>query len=317
MDTIHLIFYLRTARSKARAAAETEALCLFRDLDATTPVGGALSEKGKLFWVDMPADALEQAQQRFPRLGYTKAVDLLEPIQPGSRQFSDKRLVRWRRKDYKLVRLYEEDAADMRERAPDRRRFMLETSSGEVRLVRGYRGDGGLLSRRGLPVYDARLLVNLVFTAESDSVFLDPFAGVGGIVLEGLASGYRVISSDADPALRHGLFHLGAFHYVADARHLPFQAATIDAIATEPPYDEQTGDLVLDALIEMYRILKPGGRMSIMCIDWQAEKLRQTAASLKLTTLLDLPINRKGVDCVVFAWENPPAPLNFLRREGR
>ena len=301
METAHLIFYIRTARSKASEAASLEALCLLRDLEVVAPSGGPLSEKGQVFWVDLPAHLLDQARDRLPRLGYTTSVDLLEPAQAGLH--SNKGLVRWRRRYYSLVRIYEEDPEDARERAPDRRRFMLETSDGEVRLVRGYRGDGGLLSRRGLPVYDACLLVNLVFTTGEGRTLLDPFAGVGGIVLEGLESGYRVVSCDIDPGLLHGLSLMGAFHHVADARHLPFRAETVDAIATEPPYDMQTGDLVSDALVEMHRVLKPGGRIAMMCADWQVERLRQMANSLGLENMLDLPIDRKGVDCVALAWQ--------------
>jgi SAM-dependent methyltransferase len=301
METAHLIFHIRTARSKAREAASLEALCLLRDLDAVAPSGGPLSEKGQVFWVDLPAHSLDRARDRLPRLGYTASVDLLEPAQAGS--LSRKEIVRWRRRYYSLVRIYEEDPENARERAPDRRKFMLETSDGEVRLVKGYRGNGGLLSRRGLPVYDACLLVNLVFIANEGRTLLDPFAGVGGIVLEALESGYRVVSCDTDPGLLHGLSHIGAFHHVADARQLPFRAETVDAIATEPPYDTQTGDLVNDALVEMHRVLRPGGRMAMMCARWQAEKLRQTAHSLGLENMLDLPIDRKGVDCVALAWQ--------------
>ena len=303
MDTAHLIFHIRTARSKASEAASLEALCLLGDLGAVAPSGGPLSEKGQVFWVDLPARELDQARDRLPRLGYTTSVDLLEPAQAGS--LSNKEMVRWRRRYYSLVRIYEEDPEDARERAPDRRKFMLETNNGEVRLVKGYRGDGGLLSRRGLPTYDACLLVNLVFTTSEGRTLLDPFAGVGGIVLEALESGYRVVSCDIDPGLIHGLSHIGAFHHVADARHLPFHAETMDAIATEPPYDMQTGDLVSDALAEMHRTLKTGGRIAMMCADWQAEKLRQTADSLGLEDMLNLPIDRKGVDCVVLAWQKP------------
>lgn len=284
-----------------------EAICLLRDLGAKAPTGGALSEKSKVFWIDIPAESMERARARLPRLGYTEAVDVLKPVPPGAdpnlSQNSNGQLVRWRRRDYRVVRIYEENPVIMRECAPDRRKFLMETWDGKLKLVRGYRGDGGLLDRRGLPVCDARLLVNLVFAPKPDALFLDPFAGVGGIVLEAIAVGYRAISSDIDPKLRYGLSNLGADHYISDARRLPFGSDTIDAVATEPPYDDQTRDLVSEALVEMHRVLKLGGRVSIFCIDWQAGILQQTANGLNLTTLLDSPINRKGVDCVAFLWE--------------
>jgi hypothetical protein len=61
---------------------------------------------------------------------------------------------------YQLVRLYEESAEVARDRAPDRRVFALETGAGLVRPIRGYRGDGRPSKRRGLPSYDARMLVS-------------------------------------------------------------------------------------------------------------------------------------------------------------
>lgn len=303
MDTAHLVFYLRTARCKAREAAIAEALCLLRDLDPAAPSGGPLSERGKLFWVDVPTDALAQVQSRLPRLGYTVAVDLLEPAQPAAPARRAGQVVRWRGKHYNLSRIYEEDPEAMRERAPDRRLFQLETGDGQVRAIRGYRGDGGLLSKRGFPVCDARLLVNLVFAPGAGRVLLDPFAGVGGIILEAIAGGCRIVSADIDPALRYGCRVLGACHSVADAIHLPFGAGMVDAIATEPPYHRETEGWIVGALTEMGRVLKVGGRLAVMCAGWQAGMLRQMGAPLGLRPFLDTPINRKGTDCVVLAWE--------------
>jgi SAM-dependent methyltransferase len=200
--------------------------------------------------------------------------------------------------------VYEEDAEAMRERAPDRRVFLFETSEGEVRAIRGYRGDSGLLSRRGLPVCDACLLANLVWSTPG-AMILDPFAGIGGIVVEALANGYLVVSTDLDPVLRHGLAYLGALHCVADASALPFASATFDAIATEPPYHEQAQETVLGSLREMHRVLKAGGRLALLCALSQADALRREAAASGFESYLDTPINRKGLDVVAFAWQKP------------
>src|SRR5262245_281380 len=174
MSSQLLLFYLREARRKARAAGVAEALSLLHDLQATAPESGPLSERGGLFWISLPTEVLDQARERLPRLGYTEAVDLLERTTSTRRKSSDDR-VRWRGEDYKLVRMYEEEPEAMREQAPDRRVFLFESAAGEVRPVKGYRGDGKPLSRRALPVYDARLLVNLVHSPRG-GIFLDPFA---------------------------------------------------------------------------------------------------------------------------------------------
>jgi hypothetical protein len=302
-----LICYLRPARNKARAVAEVEAVSLLRDLAATVLPGGPLSEQGGLFWISLPAQYLPSARSRLARLGYTSAVDLVQPV-PQDDVGADiapeagERRTRWRRRTHRLIRLYEEDADALREQAPDRRTFLFETAQGEVRPVKGYRGDGQALSRRGLPVYDARMLVNLVFQPE-DGVLLDPFAGIGGVVIEALASGWQVVSCDIDPALRYGLAALGATHHVADACDLPLNTASVHAIATEPPYDASTEYMLRPALTELHRVLQRGSRLALLCAAWQADVLRDQAALLGLRPYLDTPINRKGTEVIVLAWE--------------
>lgn len=301
METALLICTIREARRKARAAATAEALCLLRDLQPTAPYRGPLAERGGVFWIALPRDALDRAADRLPRLGYTQAVDVLVDT-AGARRSSGSDHVRWKQRDYRLMRVYAEDTEAARDLAPDRRTFVLESAAGEARPVRGYRGDSGRLSRRGLPIYDARLLVNLV-TATAGATFLDPFAGVGGLVLEAVASGLRVLSADRDPKLRRGLAASGARHCVADASRLPFGDESIDAAATEPPYDEQAESVVVRALAEMARVLKLGGRLAMLCAAGQVDSLRRTGHSLGLSLFLDSPIDRKGTDCVVLAWE--------------
>jgi SAM-dependent methyltransferase len=274
-----------------------EALLLLRDLGAAHARGGPLSERGGVFWLTLPSDALDRARLRFARLGYSYAVDQVEPApDPSARE-----VVRWRGRPYGLLRLHEKDPGELREAAPDRREFALETG-GRVRLVRGYRGDSGPLSRRGLPVIDARMLVNLVSPPEG-ATLLDPFAGAGGVVLAALAGGYRALSCDIDPALRHGVRGLGAQHAVADARRVPFADGSIDAIATEPPYEQDATDAVVGALQEMARVLHPGGRVALLCAAGQADALRAQATALGLAPFHAAPIDRKGTPCAVLAWE--------------
>lgn len=312
-----LICHLRPARRKARAVAVAEALALLRDLGPSAPPVGPLAERGGVFWVALPAGAVATALPRLPRLGYTRAVDLLEPAdaaRPGERGRSggpSAEPVRWRGRTWRLARVYEENAATLRERAPDRRAFALETAGG-VRVVHGYRGDGGALSRRGLPVADARLLVNLA-APPAGGLVLDPFAGAGGIVLEALAGGYAVASCDRDPALRHGLARFGARHCVADARALPFRDGTVAAVATEPPYDPEAAPAVTAALAELARVLRAGGRIAILAAVGQADGLRRAASALGLAPLLDAAIDRKGLPVVALTWQTgdePPAGAN-------
>ena len=306
MDETLLIFHLWPARRKAQAVALTEALSLLGDLQARASNKGPLSEQGGVFWILLPTEKLEAARTRLPRLGYTAAVDWLEPIsepigRSKQRSSTPKDALRWHHRWYRRHRLFEENPQSIREGAPDRRTFLLETTTGSVRPVTGYRGDGGDLSRRGLAVPDARMLVNLV-AAEPGALFLDPFAGVGGLIIEAIASGYEVMSTDRDPLLQHGLTQLGSRHLVADAQCLPFPDGMFDAIATEPPYHEEATHSVAEALRELCRVLKEGRRLAMLCAASQATILRQQAASLGLQVVLDETVNRKSLDVVVLVW---------------
>jgi hypothetical protein len=296
-----LVLRLRAARAKARAAAVAEALALLHDLEPSAPTGGPLAEQAGVAWVELPDQHLEAAAARLPRLGYTTAVDLLVAAEPG-----DPPTVRWRRRPWRLLRLHTEDAAGHRERAPDRRVFLFEGWGGQVRPVRGYRGGADPLGRRGLPVGDARLLVNLVAPA-GPGVLLDPFAGVGGVALEARAAGWVTVTADLDPGLRQGLRRLGDAHLVADARSLPLRAGCVAAVATEPPYDPGVGRLAEQVLVELDRLLRPAGAAAWLCAAWQAPGARATAAGLGWRAVLDCPVDRKGLEVVALAWRTPPA----------
>jgi SAM-dependent methyltransferase len=291
-----LVFWRRPSRHKARAAAVAEALALLHDLEPTAPAGGPLSERGGVFWVELPERHLPAASARLPRLGYTTAVDRLVPATGPAE-------VRWRRRPWRLVRLWEEDAAGHRELAPDRREFLFAAGGGPVRPVRGYRGGSGPLTRRGLPVCDARLLVNLVAPAGPGRL-LDPFAGVGGVALAARAAGWATVTADLDPGLRSGLGAIAA-HLVADARALPLRAGSLDAAVTEPPYDRAVGPLAAQALAELHRLLRPGGAAAVLCAAWQAPGLRSAAAGLGWRVVLDCPVDRRGLPVVALAWRRP------------
>ncbi|HEX2620167.1 MAG TPA: hypothetical protein VHL11_08475, partial [Phototrophicaceae bacterium] len=70
-DDILLIFHVRKARLKARDAAVCEAEALLNDLAPVRQAGGPLSEQKGVFWLTIPAEALESAESRFSRLGYS------------------------------------------------------------------------------------------------------------------------------------------------------------------------------------------------------------------------------------------------------
>ncbi|MFC1857252.1 TRM11 family SAM-dependent methyltransferase [Thermodesulfobacteriota bacterium] len=190
----------------------------------------------------------------------------------------------------------------MRKDAPDKRSFLLECSDGVIRRITGYRGSYGDFEHRGLPVEDSRLLVNVVFSPNLGRL-LDPFAGVGGIVIEAKKAGWETWSIDIDPSLRHGLAKLSDHHLVASSNKLPLDNAVIDAIATEPPYHSGACEVVTKAVSELHRVLKPGGRIAILAAKKQAKMLQKAADPVGFDLNISTPINRKGTDVVCLCWK--------------
>jgi SAM-dependent methyltransferase len=303
------VFYMRESRVKARVPAVAEALCLWRPFRAVALLSGPLADQKGVFWLALePAHAREAAAQ-LPRLGYSYAVDRLVPADappPTNATAVVGNPVRWRGETYRLERLYQEDRRQFRDLAPDRRTFIYEDETGVVRPIQGYRGDGSELSRRGLPVEDARLLANLVSPADvidPGHRFLDPFGGVGGVLIEARNAGYTVTSADIDRRLRFGLAQISHHHLRADAAVLPIRAAALHALAGEPPYNPNTLPMLQAALAEFQRVLQPGARLALLAAAWQAEPLLANAQTLQLRLFLAAPINRKGTPVSVLAWE--------------
>ncbi len=308
---------LRAARRKARAAAIAELLAVLRGLDAYRAAGGPLSQQSGVAWVNLPDRNLRTALCRLSGLGYIEAVELVAPReesdsrnQSGSKPrkpaVTKRNLARWKGHDVALVRVYEESDESLRAHAPDRRAFLLECNDGVVRAIPGYRGGRGPLEHRALPVIDARLLVNLVTCEVACEAhrprLLDPFAGAGGVIIEANSKGFATTSLDRDPALRFGLNRLAARHVVGDALSMPFAAASFDAIASEPPYHPSALEVVVASIAEIARVIRPGGRVSMLIASAQAAAVRQAAIRAELKLELEVPIDRKGTPVSCLCW---------------
>ncbi len=117
----------------------------------------------------------------------------------------------------------------------------------------------------------SRIFVNLSrASVTNNDLFLDPFCGVGGFLLEACVIGLRTCGCDINPSYVEGAIKNLEFYgctpnvVVADACELPFSRA--DAIGTDPPYGRLTKalgyetlhDLMLKFLEEAYSILRKG-----------------------------------------------------------
>lgn len=142
-----------------------------------------------------------------------------------------------------------------------------------------------------LPPAFARCMVNLA-RAPRGGTLLDPFAGVGGILLEAGLIGVKLVGIDIERKMidgaRRNLEASGVTDFqlmVGDACKLP--ALEVDAIATDPPYGRQatTGGAELEelyrgALPSMAGVLK---RKGYACVSSPAElELEDLAAGAGL-----------------------------------
>ena len=122
----------------------------------------------------------------------------------------------------------------------------------------------------------ARCIVNLARPPEG-ALFVDPFCGVGGILLEAVAVSCRAVGVDADPRMIRGartnLKHYGAEPLglvVADATKIPIRR--VDSIVTDPPYGREASTygrklygLLQDFLPAAYDLLSKRGYLCICC----------------------------------------------------
>jgi len=131
----------------------------------------------------------------------------------------------------------------------------------------------------------ARCLVNLARTPRGGT-FLDPFCGVGGILLEAGIIGAKVVGVDIEQSMIEGArvnleaMNLRDFQLVVgDARKLP--PMEVDAVATDPPYGRQSStagakldELYREALPSIAGVLRKGGYLCITSpVDLELEEL--------------------------------------------
>ena len=299
MEKNILIFRIKTSRLKARNLALEEVKSFLFDIDnVEVVIGGPLSyEKGVIAAYLPKTFDLDLLDNEFQKLGYIEQVDLMVCVKKES-----KNTIKWKGAFYNLDTIYEEDKETIRNQAPDKRRFLLPDSNGNLRYVNGYRGDGTETGKRALPVEDCKFMLNLSKIKYGQKV-LDPFAGGGGIVFAAVQAGLDVYSSDIDPKMQYGLKDFGSKHSVADIIKLPFETNFFDSVVTEAPFDKNVTTNVVTGLAEMQRVIKPSGYIVLMVADYQVEEIRQKAFSLGLEIYVDQALDRKGTPVHIFGFK--------------
>lgn len=167
-------------------------------------------------------------------------------------------------------------------------------------------------SKVSIPPKIARILVNLTGLKPGETL-LDPFCGIGTILQEAVVLGVKVLGGDIDgrrvsetvknlkwlsETYSLKMENLSNRIFKADARHLSRRLQTkVDGIATEPillpplkrfPSEEEAddvlrkaGEIYEDALPEMVKVLKKGGRLVLVIPYLRTNRRREKSFNLE------------------------------------
>ncbi len=268
--------HFRTSRGAGGVEHETaraELLAATRDLSLSI-----IDEHPPLnrVFVHVPPGTEDALQAVMARLGYTEALTRITRefgAGVGMAHREAEKVDRWlvgeyRREEDRVVHelVWRADDEARMERSPHERPFKMRID-GEVEQTLSRR------QRRRLSCCDAMVMLNLALVGPGDFI-VDPFAGIGGIVVEARRMGLRTLCGDIAPALTPGLREVsGGLACIWDATALPLRDGCADAVVTEPPYSDEAHEDVLAAMWEVARIMAPDARAVILIDEEMAADL--------------------------------------------
>lgn len=136
----------------------------------------------------------------------------------------------------------------------------------------------------------------LLTEPEDDDVFLDPMAGAGTLLTERAAAGRfaQILGGDNSAAAVEAM-RVNTRRLKGDitcrqwnARSLPQPDASVDKVAVNLPFGKQVSDetnlsdLYCDVLMEIERVLRPGGRLVALAGDIKLLEAARSAVAPKL-----------------------------------
>ncbi len=250
--------------------------------------------------IDLPPNRITELAAQ---LGYTEGILIVHEEEFDNEELNATAQGRWwrgwfRRNSKKVFQeeLYLQDEVSWWEQSPHNRRLKVEHQGAVVERV-GHR------SQRGLSPLDAKFLFNMTCLSPKSRI-LDPFAGFGGIVLEGQRRGMHMVAADWEASLVPGLSETCRGHYVvADARKLPFRPGIFDAIITEPPYRSSCRKAVLASLPMIHQMV-PQGHVTLFIAEDMYEAVSQEFQTLGRKTVAEHWIRRnRGLRCVALCFQ--------------
>jgi len=149
-------------------------------------------------------------------------------------------------------------------------------------------------------------------------IFLDPMCGAGTLLIErALMARYGLLlGGDLEqPALQAAIENIGPRHkprqlFHWDARQLPLATASVDRVATNPPFGVQLGSprenprLYRGLLSELDRVLKPQG--SAVVLTGEVALIKETLRDIPhLRVAQSYPVTILGQRATIFVLSRP------------
>ena len=234
----------------------------------------------------------EEISHRAERLGYTRGILSVHEEPYLGEELHARHTGRWvvgwmRKRDRKihLTEIYRQNEEELLQGAPHRRVFLIERD-GAVKEAKGHR------YHRGLSPADARFMLNIA-ELRGDEVILDPFAGIGGIVVECITRNLKIFAADIDPMLRPGIARISQNRCViADARQLPFKDRLFDAVITEPPFNTRYRQAVMGSIGELRRVVRD--KIILLIARDMHEVIMSYVAGSGFRLISDFALRRQG-----------------------
>jgi len=186
-----------------------------------------------------------------------------------------------------LSEIYRQDKNSLIDSAPHKREFLVD-KDGEIRTAKGHR------RKRGVSPNDAKFILN-VSELDGNEIILDPFAGIGGLLLECRKRGFKFFASDIDSVVRPGLAQVSDNRCVlADAQHLPYKDDHFDIIITEPPFSRKYRQDVIKSLSELLRVTNSKGKIVMLIAQDMYDEIVSEMLNSGIRLTKEFEIRRHG-----------------------
>ena len=301
-----LICLLRSSRNKAKQLAILEMSIALSAMGGVFIKNGPLGDvKGLIsFFVKREVD--DKLISLLKNIGYCNKFYKLDFTLKNTDVSDDIKSINkfvWKGLKFNILHFYSQSTEEYKEQSIENRLFALYNSDETIKYVKGYRGDGTEAGKRGLPVEDIRLMVNIIDPYSIRSL-LDPFAGSGGI-LHGaryIRNSLFLLSIDIDKTLEPGLKIYSDVHYVSDAREVDIIENPVDAIVTEIPFSHNYTDIVIQAFHNLKNYITEKGKILCMCHSDQFLQIKEALQDMNFYLLIDKEVNRKGTPVFISFW---------------